>query len=456
MSDSIPDSPNPPIGLLEAIGIELEYMIVAEADLNIQPLADRILRDSSGTITGSVETGCMAWSNELVAHVIELKTKEPARNLSEIERHATSDIAEILQKLKLLHCRLLPTGMHPWMNPAQETRLWEHDYSEVYRQFDRIFNCQGHGWSNLQSTHINLPFSNEDEFGRLHAAIRVLLPILPALAASSPLMERHVTGAMDTRLKVYRTNCAKVPSVSGDIIPEPVFTPLDYQKTILQRIYSDMASMDTEGILQDEWCNARGAIARFHRNTIEIRLLDIQECPKADIAIAAAIVSALSWLMMEQWSSLKDQKDISTEALKSILLDCMEEADQAQIGNPDYLRLFGFETSAPIDAANLWHSILEKSLFSNSFKSLSRLDGRGMLMNRLNNLLFGPNPNHSQRTIQINHWHDTLEAILRRGCLARAIVHSCGSSLDHIQETYRQLAHCLETNQLFTSRPSPR
>ena len=36
---------------------------------------------------------------------------------------------------------------------------------------------------------LNLPFSSDEEFGRLHAAIRLLLPLLPALAASSPLVE---------------------------------------------------------------------------------------------------------------------------------------------------------------------------------------------------------------------------------------------------------------------------
>ena len=78
-------------------------------------------------------------------------------------------------------CTLLPGGVHPWMDPSKETRLWPHEYNEVYRSFDRIFGCAGHGWSNLQSTHLNLPFADDDEFGRLHAAIRAILPLLPAL-----------------------------------------------------------------------------------------------------------------------------------------------------------------------------------------------------------------------------------------------------------------------------------
>jgi hypothetical protein len=32
-------------------------------------------------------------------------------------------------------------------------------------------------------------------------------------------------------------------------------------------------------VLRHEWVNARGAIARFDRSAIEIRVLDVAECP---------------------------------------------------------------------------------------------------------------------------------------------------------------------------------
>src|SRR5690606_7705226 len=106
---------------------------------------------------------------------------------------------------------LMPTAMHPWFDPATETRLWPHEYSPVYETYNRIFGCQGHGWSNLQSMHVNLPFANDEEFARLHAAIRLALPILPALAASSPLVEGRVTGLADSRLDFYRFNSRRLP-----------------------------------------------------------------------------------------------------------------------------------------------------------------------------------------------------------------------------------------------------
>ena len=85
----------------------------------------------------------------------------------------------------------------------------------------------------------------------------------------------------------------RVPSVSGRVVPEAVFTRPDYEREILGRIYADMAPHDPEGVVRHEWCNARGAIARFDRSAIEIRVLDVQECPRADLAIAALVTAVL-------------------------------------------------------------------------------------------------------------------------------------------------------------------
>src|SRR5690606_34764896 len=109
------------------------------------------------------------------------------------------------------------------------------------------------------------------------------------------------------------TNARRIPSISGLVIPEPVYTRADYERVILARAYADIAPHDPEGILQYEWLNARGAIARFDRQTIEIRVLDIQECPQADLAICAAIVQVLRALTAGELSPLARQQEYPTE-----------------------------------------------------------------------------------------------------------------------------------------------
>ena len=70
--------------------------------------------------------------------------------------------------------------------------------------------------------HINLPFADDAEFTRLHAAIRAVLPIIPALSAASPFEQGSATGWMDTRLRYYRDNQREIPEISGQVIPEAV------------------------------------------------------------------------------------------------------------------------------------------------------------------------------------------------------------------------------------------
>ncbi len=133
--------------LFEGFGIEIEYMIVGSETLDVLPAADRVLEQAAGSPTGDVERGTLSWSNELVLHVIELKTNGPAATIEGLAPRFQSGVDEIDRILGPLGGRLLSTAAHPWMNPLRETRLWPHEYSPVYRTFDRIFGCRGHGWT---------------------------------------------------------------------------------------------------------------------------------------------------------------------------------------------------------------------------------------------------------------------------------------------------------------------
>ena len=124
----------------------------------------------------------------------------------------------------------------------------------IYETYNRIFNCKGHGWTNLQSTHLNLPFANEDEFVRLHSAIRLLLPIIPALSASSPILDGKATGFVDTRLEYYRKNQQKIPIITGQVIPEAITSIAEYQEKILQPIYNTIAPYDNNNVLCFQKC----------------------------------------------------------------------------------------------------------------------------------------------------------------------------------------------------------
>ncbi len=406
-----------PLALFKAYGVELEYMIVDAQSLDVRPIADEVFRAVVGEITGEYETPDISWSNELASHVIELKTTLPASSLAPLSDAFHRHVRQVSDVLRPMGCRLMPGAMHPWMDPHREMRLWPHDYGPVYAAFDRVFDCKGHGWANLQSVHLNLPFADDAEFGRLHAAIRLILPILPALAASSPVMDGRATGTLDNRLDVYRTNARRVPSVSGDVIPEAVFTRRDYEEQIFARMYRDIAPHDPQGILQHEWLNSRGAIARWDRQAIEIRVLDIQECPAADMAIVTVIAETLKALVNEKWSSTAEQMAMASEPLVNVLHATIRDADAAVIRDADYLRRFGVATSdgESITAGELWRRLVAELSVVESLAAAER---------------------------------SALTSILDRGPLARRMMAALGSSPDRpsLHKMYEQLCGCLMEN----------
>ncbi|MBU1986408.1 MAG: glutamate--cysteine ligase, partial [Proteobacteria bacterium] len=349
-----------PLHLFGASGVELEYMIVDADTLDVKPLTDEVLKAVNGCYNENYTKPGVCWSNELALHVIELKTGEPTPSLADFISLFQQDVGRINTILKDFKARLMPSGAHPWMDPFRETRLWPHHHSAIYEAYNKIFDCRGHGWSNLQSAHLNLPFTGDEEFGRLHAAIRVLLPILPALAASTPIVDGHLQDFLDYRMEVYRTNSTKLPSLTGDVIPEPVFTRADYDSQIFQRIYRDIKPYDPETVLQDEWLNSRGAIARFDRSAIEIRILDVQECPLADLAVASLIIHTLKALVDGLWSDPVELPQWRTDALADILFKTVKSAENHRISNGDYLNIFGLQERGELTAGDLWGHILQE------------------------------------------------------------------------------------------------
>tara|TARA_R110002049_G_scaffold209737_1_gene380631 strand:- start:568 stop:1794 length:1227 start_codon:yes stop_codon:yes gene_type:complete len=400
--------------LFEVYGIELEYMLVKNDTFKVAPQVDELLTRKAGELIADIENGDIAWSNELVAHVVELKTNGPTKSTDDLAEKFYKNILEIDTLLQPLNIQLLGSASHPLMHPDTDTELWKHSYSEVYALYNTIFNCKGHGWSNVQSTHINLPFYDDSEFEKLHAAIRIILPLLPGLCASSPILEGQITGFKDTRLEFYKTNQKEIPELTGLVIPERVFSKLDYNTTIFEPIKKAIRPYDKNKILDQHFLNSRGAIARFDRNAIEIRLIDVQECPKADIAICALVIEVLKILINEVFETLQTQKHYKEQDLFLILNDAIKYAENSKIENLNYLNLFGLKNVTT--TKDVWKHLYKKVKLK----------------------------------LHKSH-HQAIELILEEGTLATRLLKAVGNdtSETHIISVYRNMQNCLKTNQLF-------
>ena len=335
------------LGLFDAVGIELEYMVV-DAALRVRPVVDAVLRKGGSHDGATLVHEDFVWSNELARHVIEVKTNGPVASPAGLATKLHAELAWMQALLAEDGLRLLPGGMHPWMVPEREFELWPHDPEGIYGALDRVFDCHGHGWSNLQSMHLNVPFRGDEEFGRLHAAVRVVLPLLPGLAASSPFVEGKACASLDHRLEVYGTNAAHlVPELAGPIIPEPIGTRAAYE-SMLQSLYRALAPHDPEGILQNEWINGRAAIARFDRSAIEIRVIDTQEGPRADLSVAALVLGLLRLLVDERWVPMHELERWPAYRLAEHYRGAVRLGSQAEVRDERYLQAFGLSGSASV------------------------------------------------------------------------------------------------------------
>ena len=464
--------------LWERFGVEMEFMIVDRDTLNVLPRADVPLgKDKDGNQLSDIEYDDIGLSNELVSHVLEFKCAHPKSTFDGLGKRFFHEIRRANKKLEKINAMLLPSACHPFMDPA-EMKLWPYDCLDIYQTYDRIFNCKGHGWANLQSTHLNLSFDGDEEFGELHAAIRLLLPLIPAIAASSPYLDGKYTGYRDARINVYRHNQDKVPEITGQVIPEQAYSYDEYNKMIFDKVKKAIAPYDTEHLLNHFFLNSRGAIARFDRGAIEIRLVDIQECPNADIAIAELEIATLKAIVNGKFAAsctsnapgssdsatgnaagssasseniaansvphtLKEYREFlrnfDTTRLAELLNKTVKDAENATIDWAKYLSVFGIDfatasastspattpaantpaTTSPanaVTAGDLWKHIY--SVVKNDLTEVSQ---------------------------------NVMEKMLERGTLSSALYKALGDSPSHeaFVTEYKKLADCLAHNRLY-------
>lgn len=401
--------------LFEGYGVEIEYMIVDRTSLQIKPLVPKLLKRAAGEIADHI-SGVTSWSNEIVAHVLEIKNTAPHFDITDLTSIFAEQIKTINQQLAVDQAMLLPSGSHPFMDPNTQSHIWSHapEWSPVYEAYHRIFGIHAHGFANVQSVHLNLPFANDEEFEKLHAAIRIILPILPALAASSPILNSQRTSYLDSRLIEIINSHQAIPLACGDFIPESISSADEYYQRILQPLYEQIASQDPDGLLQFEWLNNRAARPMFDRMAIEIRILDPQECPAADIAICEFISAILKTLIS---MPLSTQISYPTASLTPILW----QATQSGLDTPldtDYLRLLGINSTSTQTIRQALQTLHDRLISEHTLSSAS------------------------------SHY---LQNILDHGNLAQRILAAIDSSSSPtiFNDTYHHLGQCLATDSFF-------
>lgn len=183
-----------------------------------------------------------------------------------------------------------------------------------------------------------------------------------------------------------------------------------------EKIKADIAPYDTNQILNPIWVNSRGAIPRFDRGSIEIRLMDVQECPSADMAIIALVIETIKSLVAEKMMNLEGQMRLKTEVLAGILDETTQHGRHAKIYSSEYFHAFGLAEFCT--AGEIW-----KKIFSTFQESKNQV---------------------------VKNYEPELKVILEHSLTDRMIKNLDGdTSKESITRLYKKLCDCLAQNKLL-------
>jgi gamma-glutamyl:cysteine ligase YbdK (ATP-grasp superfamily) len=334
-----------------------------DPELKVMPITDKIIKDFCGKTVNLVELPSFTFGKEMQLHVMELKANLPFKSPIEFEETMQNAITSLTSIVKKYGASLLGTGMHPLMQ-LKDTAIWPHYHKKIYDEYGKIFDLTQHGWLNIQSFHLNLPYQTEFDGVQIHNQLTNLLAYLPAIAASSPIYEGKKGPNIDNRLQFYKINQKEIPSVTGEVIPEYVTSFNHYKHDVIERYSRDLAKVGaSKTLLNREWVNSRGVIFRFDRCALEVRVMDEQECIKSDVALSCFVRAAVRGLIASKTELTPH--DLLVKDFNIVIKD----GSKAQVSNPygktagevcqHYLKL-AFEYAAADEKKYLW--IIKKRL----------------------------------------------------------------------------------------------
>jgi carboxylate-amine ligase len=181
-------------------------------------------------------------------HVMEVKANSPFKSPIQFEETMQNAVSTLNQIVQKHGAKLLGTGMHPLLK-LKDTGIWPHYHKKIYQEYGKIFNLNQHGWLNIQSFHLNLPFLKEADGIQLHNLLANLCAYLPAITASSPICEGKNGPDLDNRLQFYKVNQKEIPSITGTVIPEYASSFKQYKHDVIERYSQDLAKAGADKTL---------------------------------------------------------------------------------------------------------------------------------------------------------------------------------------------------------------
>jgi carboxylate-amine ligase len=243
------------------VAVEEEFAILDPETLSLTNRFEELKAAAEGTELEPHLVG------ELIASEVEVRTGR-CESFAEVVARIPERRAQVSALADRLAVTLGATGTHPW-SPWQEQRIIDTPHYRIRDELLRYVVWR----NNTFGLHVHVAIRGVDRAVRVCDALRVYLPELLALSASSPFVENVNTGLHSARTQIFTRffpRCG-VPDVYGD-----------------WRTFEDYVRMlyETGSIREhtEMWWSVRPHLAF---PTVEIRICDAQPLQEEAISLAA-------------------------------------------------------------------------------------------------------------------------------------------------------------------------
>lgn len=189
------------------IGLEEEFAILDPATLELEHRFEEVYAACQGD-----ELLASSAAGELIASEIEIRSgrSESFAEAMEKQRVRRARLFELVGGMGLA---LAATGTHPWANYLEQRIIDTPHYNRLRHEL---------GWvaqrNNTWSLHVHMGVRGADRAIAVCDRLRELLPLLLAVSANSPFLDRRDSGLHTVRTEIFTRTFPRcgIPSAFGD------------------------------------------------------------------------------------------------------------------------------------------------------------------------------------------------------------------------------------------------
>ncbi|HWO15681.1 MAG TPA: YbdK family carboxylate-amine ligase [Solirubrobacterales bacterium] len=256
------------------IGLEEEFAILDPGTLELEHRfedvysacqADEVLAESA--------------AGELIASEIEIRSGRSGRFSEAVDKQRERRV-RLFELVDGMGLALGATGTHPWADYLDQRIIDTPHYRRLQHEL---------GWvaqrNNTWSMHVHMGVRGADRAIAVCDWMRELLPLLLAVSANSPFLDRRDTGLHTVRTEIFTRTFPRCG------IPSPF---VDW------RTYADFVGMlERTGTIVEStqlWWSVR---PHHHFGTVEVRICDAQTRGDESFALAGLIAACIAQTAME-------------------------------------------------------------------------------------------------------------------------------------------------------------